>query len=70
MRLRGIPQEFELYCKLTNRRVHVAERYFQMGSIGTNRPIQQIDRECQYTTECQNNGVNCLFAYGSRDPRF
>jgi hypothetical protein len=28
----------------------------------------QIDRECQFTNECQDK-VNCMYAFGIGDPR-
>lgn len=69
MTMRGIPQQFIIDCKITNQRVHVAEQRFQLGTMGSSHVHQQVERECQYTDSCRGNGIDCIFAYGSRDPR-
>lgn len=70
MAMRGVPQQFVIDCQITKRRVQVAEQRLEMGFIGSSHTNQQIDRECQHTSECRGNEIDCLFAYGSRDPRY
>lgn len=65
----AVPQMFHIDCKPTGRKVQVAEVRHQFGFIGSSQQHRQVDRECQHTHECRSKGIDCMFAFGSRDPR-